>query len=188
MWNLLVSELQLHCLLLHFGIVSSNSSRYLLSMSAVECDSICLGNCYLAAEEKSDAALPTASATSGWSDAGGRFAVKPALELKSGTLRGFPPLPCGGRKLLCMRQIRSHSPQVSLRLSFSSLQSFLDCHCTMSASALWIKIDLTAEDGGLASCFAAANVAPTLVANIREVQECKTLRDFAASYTEQDHV
>ena len=56
------------------------------------------------------------------------------------------------------------------------------------AAALWQSINMQAPDGGLASCFAAANVAPSLSKNIIEVQECLTLRDFATSFTEEDHV
>ena len=47
---------------------------------------------------------------------------------------------------------------------------------------------MQASDGGLKSCFAAANVAPSLAQNIREKQECKTLRDFAKSFRKEDHV
>ena len=56
------------------------------------------------------------------------------------------------------------------------------------AAALWQSINMQAPDGGLASCFAAANVAPSLAKNIMEVQDCKTLRDFAKSFTEKDYV
>ena len=43
-------------------------------------------------------------------------------------------------------------------------------------------------DGGLESCFKVAKVAPCLIKNLMEVQEFVTLRDFASSYTEDDHV
>ena len=55
------------------------------------------------------------------------------------------------------------------------------------AASLWPSVNLQAADGGLASCFAAANVAPSLATNIVEVQDCKTLRDFATSFTLTDH-
>ena len=56
------------------------------------------------------------------------------------------------------------------------------------AAALWQGINMQAADGGLASCFAVANVAPSLIKNITEVQKCATLRDFASSYTEEDYI
>ena len=55
------------------------------------------------------------------------------------------------------------------------------------AATLWQSINIHAADGGLASCFAAANVAPSVIKHIVEVQQCKTLRDFATSYTAKDH-
>ena len=56
------------------------------------------------------------------------------------------------------------------------------------AAALWQGINMQEADGGLASCFAAAKVAPPLIKNLFEVLQFVTLRDFASSYTEEDHV
>ena len=55
------------------------------------------------------------------------------------------------------------------------------------AAALWQSIDMQQADGRLASCFKAADVAPSLVDNMMNVQKFKTLRDFAESYTEADY-
>ena len=54
------------------------------------------------------------------------------------------------------------------------------------AAALWQAIDMTQADGGLASCFKAARVAPSLIENLTSVQKFETLRDFAESYSEVD--
>ena len=53
------------------------------------------------------------------------------------------------------------------------------------ASALWSQIDMTATDGGLDKCLKVANVAATLVANLKDVRKMVTLRGFATSYTEE---
>ena len=53
------------------------------------------------------------------------------------------------------------------------------------ASALWSQINMTAADGGLDRCLKVANVAATLIANLKGVQKMVTLRDFATSYTEE---
>ena len=62
----------------------------------------------------------------------------------------------------------------------------------MAVAALWQAIDLTAADGGLASCLKAANVAPTIIKKITDTNAegglgMETLRDFASSYTTEDH-
>ena len=54
------------------------------------------------------------------------------------------------------------------------------------AAALWQSIDMTASDGGLASCFKAARVVPSLIENLTSVQKFETLRDFAESYSDVD--
>ena len=53
------------------------------------------------------------------------------------------------------------------------------------AASLWAQIDMTAPDGGLESCLKVANVAATLITNLKDVQKMVTLRDFATSYAEE---
>lgn len=57
------------------------------------------------------------------------------------------------------------------------------------ASALWSKIQGSDEDGGLKSCFAAANLPESIVKVFRGPEyQFETLRDFATSFTEEDYV
>ena len=55
------------------------------------------------------------------------------------------------------------------------------------ATAQWQQINMQASDGGLESCLTMAGVAPSLAKNIREVQKCVTLSDFASSFTSEDY-
>ena len=54
-------------------------------------------------------------------------------------------------------------------------------------SAAWQKIDLTAGDGGLDSCFKEARVEPSLIKIMMEAEEVETLRGLAKTYTEKNH-